>query len=85
MSDNVIQISQYKKSLTANVVNDFIEEAVGYYKDTIYKFNIDTQNLDIAFDIATIQFLLRGMAHRSQGQEHPSQILLNALRDKMLP
>jgi hypothetical protein len=85
MSDNVVYLSAFKKEPTQNVVNEFLTEVVDYYNSALVRFDIDTQNLDTAFDVATIQFLLRGMAHRSQGEQHPSQIILNALKDKMLP
>lgn len=85
MANNVIYLSQHKPSTSANVVSDFLGEVVDSYSSTISRYNINTQDVETAFDIATIQFLMRGMAHRSQGQEHPSQLILNALRDKMLP
>jgi hypothetical protein len=85
MSDNVIYLSNYARSNASNVVNDFVTDMTDFYGFSLNKYNIDTNNLETAFDVATIQFLLRGMAHRSQGEEHPSQLVLNALRNKMFP
>lgn len=83
MVNNVIYLNTVKQDKTQNVVNNFITDMSGYYSSMLDKYDINISNIDIAFDVATIQFLLRGMAHRSQGQNHPSQEILNALKLEM--
>lgn len=84
-TDNVVYLSAFARSKpTQNVVNELLTSVIDDYSAKLTSFNIDVEDPTIAFDIATIQYLLRGMAHRSQGEEHPSQTILNAIRSRML-
>jgi DNA-binding ferritin-like protein len=88
---NIISLVNYKqtkqiveeKKVTANTVNSLITAMIQDYTSILEEYRIDVEDPDIAFDIATIQFLMRGMAHRSQGQAHPSQQILNVMRNNM--
>ncbi len=84
-TDNVVYLSAFARAKPEqNVVNELLTSVVNNYNDKLTAFNINVEDPTIAFDIATIQYLLRGMAHRSQGEEHPSQTILNTLRGNML-
>jgi hypothetical protein len=83
-TDNVVYLTNFVRQPQQNIVQEILSTVVSVYNDTLYQHKVDVENPHIAFDIATIQYLLSGMAHRSQGEDHPSQILLNTLRDKML-
>lgn len=83
--DNVVYFSDFARSKPLqNVVHDLLTSVVQDYNGRLTAFNINVEDPTIAFDVATIQYLLHGMAHRSQGEEHPSQIILNKLRVNML-
>lgn len=84
MSDNVIYLSRFIEAKESNTVFDILSSFVKDYDSILENFNVDVQDPTIAFDIATIRYLMHGMAHRSQGQTHPSQIILNSMREKML-
>jgi hypothetical protein len=87
---NVVSLAQYKVTkeiqpkITANTVNNLITAMIDEYTDILLEYKINTEDPDIAFDVATIQFLMRGMAHRTEGQQHPSQQILNAMRANMM-
>jgi hypothetical protein len=84
-TDNVVYLSAFAKHKPEqNVVNDLLSSVVQDYKDKLAFYNINVEDPTIAFDVATIQYLLHGMAHRSQGETHPSQTILNTLRGNML-
>ncbi len=84
-TDNVVYISAFARSKPQqNVVHDLLTSVVDDYNGRLASYNINVEDPTIAFDVATIQYLLQGMAHRSQGEEHPSQIILNKLRGNML-
>jgi hypothetical protein len=84
-TDNVVYFSAFARAKPEqNVVHELLTSVVNDYNDKLTTYNINVEDPTIAFDIATIQYLLRGMAHRSQGEEHPSQIILNTLRGNML-
>lgn len=84
-TDNVVYFSAFARSKPQqNVVHDLLTSVVDNYNEKLSDFNVNVEDPTIAFDIATIQYLLRGMAHRSQGEEHPSQTILNSLRGSML-
>lgn len=85
MTDNIVFLNTYfKPKPQANVVEHLLTSMVANYNDVLSDFKIDIEDPMIAFDIATIQYLLRGMAHRSQGQDHPSQKILNAMRSNLM-
>ena len=85
ITDNVLYLSSYVRSAPKdNIVSNILTSVVADYNNTLSLNKVDVEDPTIAFDIATIQFLLHGMAHRSQGETHPSQIILNTLRAKML-
>ncbi len=84
-TDNVVYFSAFARSKPEqNVVNELLTSVVQDYNAKLAFYNINVEDPTIAFDVATIQYLLHGMAHRSQGEEHPSQTILNTLRGKML-
>lgn len=84
-TDNVVYFSSFSRPKPLqNVVHELLTSVVEDYNVRLSSFNINVEDPTIAFDIATIQYLLHGMAHRSQGEEHPSQIILNKLRGNML-
>lgn len=84
-SNNVVYLSSFtNKPEQQNTVHEILSSVVSNYNNTLFQYKVDVENPNIAFDIATIQYLLTGMAHRSQGQDHPSQVILNAMRHKML-
>jgi uncharacterized protein YeeX (DUF496 family) len=86
---NIISLLDYKsktveKKITANTVNALVTAMIQDYTAILDEYKVDVEDPDIAFDIATIQFLMRGMAHRSQGENHPSQQILDVMRSNML-
>jgi replication fork clamp-binding protein CrfC len=84
-TDNVVYISAFARSKPQqNIVYELLTSVVQDYNGRLSSYNINVEDPTIAFDVATIQYLLHGMAHRSQGEEHPSQIILNKLRVNML-
>lgn len=85
MNDNILYLKDYiPVAHKENVVNAILTAVVSDYNAVLAKYNIDVEDVNTAFDIATIQFLLSGMAHRTQGEDHPSQKLLNTMRMNML-
>ena len=64
----------------ANVTQGILETFTLEYMSNLANYDVNLEDPAIAFDIATIQFLMRGMAHRSQGESHPSQIILDKLK-----
>ena len=64
----------------ANVTQEILSAFTLDYMTNLALHDVDLEDPAIAFDIATIQFLMRGMAHRSQGESHPSQIILDKLK-----
>ena len=85
MADNIVFLKNYtKEKPQANVVEQLLSSIVSNYNTILGTYNIDVEDPHIAFDVATIQFLLRGMAHRSQGETHPSQTILNSMRANLM-
>lgn len=83
--DNVVYFSSYARSAPQqNVVHELLTSVVNGYNSAMDVHGVDVEDPTIAFDIATIRYLLQGMAHRSQGEVHPSQTILNTLRNNML-
>jgi len=64
----------------ANVTQAILDAFTLDYMNNLSYHDVNLEDPSIAFDIATIQFLMRGMAHRSQGESHPSQIILDKLK-----
>lgn len=64
----------------ANVTQNILDSFNNTYQENLTFYNINIEDPSIAFDIATIYYLMRGMAHRSQGESHPSQIILDSLK-----
>jgi hypothetical protein len=84
-TDNVVYFTNYfQPQPKANVVDKILSETVFHYSNVLAEHNVNVEEPDIAFDIATIRYLLQGMAHRSQGGSHPSQTILNSIRQQML-
>jgi hypothetical protein len=84
-TDNVLYFNKYfQPTISANVVDKLLTSMAGHYDSVLVDCKINVEEPDIAFDIATIRYLLQGMAHRSQGESHPSQAILNSIRDRML-
>jgi hypothetical protein len=73
-----------KQPVKANVTQSIMNAFTDNYMLSLSDYNVDVQDPIIAFDVATIQFLMRGMAHRSQGETHPSQILLDKLKERII-
>lgn len=85
----VINFQEYleKRATTIpkdNVTQKILEAFTDSYMYNLVVNDVNIEREDIAFDIATIQFLMRGMAHRSQGETHPSQILLDKLKHSVV-
>lgn len=84
-SSNVVQFANFvRQAPKANVVLDIIASFTDDYSTFWAKHQVDVENPEIAFDIATIHFLMQGIAHRTQGQTHPSQKILNTMRQQIL-
>lgn len=85
---NVINFAEFanKRQLVANanVTSNILTSFTESYISNLVYHEVDLENPSIAFDIATIQFLMKGMAHRSQGESHPSQIILDTLKDRIV-
>lgn len=85
---NVINFADFankrQASIKANVTNNILCVFTQDYITNLVEHNVDLENPSIAFDVATIQFLMKGMAHRSQGESHPSQIILDSLKEKIV-
>lgn len=87
---NVINFTDFanKKKLSispsANVTHDILTIFTESYISNLVDHDVDLENPSIAFDVATIQFLMKGMAHRSQGESHPSQIILDSLKERIV-
>jgi hypothetical protein len=83
--NNIVYLTNFSKApIVTNVVDRILTSVVSNYEKILTDCNVDVEDPNIAFDIATIQFLLHGMAHRSQGEDHPSQSILDALRQNIL-
>lgn len=77
----IIDFNNYRK---ANVVHE-ISSTISDFSDSIFqKFNLNRNHKETAFDIATLQYLLLGLAHRSQGESHPSQKILDRMRVEIM-
>jgi hypothetical protein len=76
--------SKRQSIVSANVTNNILSSFMESYISNLVYHEVDLENPSIAFDIATIQFLMKGMAHRSQGESHPSQIILDTLKDRVV-
>jgi hypothetical protein len=85
---NVISFTDFtnkrKIKPAANVTQNILTSFTESYVSNLIEHDVDLENPSIAFDIATIQFLMKGMAHRSQGESHPSQIILDSLKQKIV-
>jgi hypothetical protein len=85
---NVINFADFakkqKSNTTANVTNNILTVFTQDYMSNLVDHDVDLENPSIAFDVATIQFLMKGMAHRSQGEGHPSQIILDSLKERII-
>lgn len=85
---NIVNFADFankqKAARTANVTNNILTVFTEDYISNLVDHNVDLENPSIAFDVATIQFLMKGMAHRSQGENHPSQIILDSLKEKII-
>lgn len=85
---NVINFTDFaskkKASHSANVTHDILTSFTHDYISNLVDHDVDLENPAIAFDVATIQFLMKGMAHRSQGESHPSQIILDSLKERVV-
>jgi hypothetical protein len=80
----IINFAQYKQQQKANVTQEIMSAFNLNYLQCLSDNLVDLQDPEVAFDVATILFLAAGAAHRSQGEKHPSQSILNALRDQVL-
>lgn len=72
--------SRKQTALKANVTQGILEAFTLDYMSNLAFHDVNIEDPSVAFDVATIQFLMRGMAHRSQGESHPSQIILDKLK-----
>lgn len=85
---NVVNFADFAnkktKLISANVTNDILTSFTESYMSNLVYHAVDLEDPSIAFDVATIQFLMKGMAHRSQGESHPSQIILDTLKDRVV-
>jgi hypothetical protein len=76
--------SKHKQAANANVTHDILTSFTDSYMSNLVYHDVNLEDPSIAFDVATIQFLMKGMAHRSQGESHPSQIILDTLKDRVV-
>jgi hypothetical protein len=81
---SIIDFSQYKQKQKANVTQSIMSSFNLSYMQCLNDNLVDLQDPEVAFDVATVLFLAAGAAHRSQGEPHPSQSILNALRNKVV-
>lgn len=81
---NIIDFSERLKTNTTNVTDAIITSSSNDYMNTLRLYNVDFQNINTASDVALIQFLMKGAAHRSQGESHPSQRLLDSIHKMAL-
>lgn len=78
---NIIDFSVRKK---ANVTHDIIASSTKYYTGLLKSYNIDLENIETASDVAFILYLMEGVAHRSQGEQHPSRIIFDTAKKAIL-
>jgi hypothetical protein len=85
---SIVNFLDYKNSkettLQANVTQCILDNFTENYMFNLVEHRVDLEDPNVAFDIATIQFLMKGMAHRSQGETHPSQIILDKLKKSIV-
>lgn len=85
---NVINFAEFANKrqnvVSANVTHNILTSFTESYISNLVDHDVDLENPSIAFDVATIQFLMKGMAHRSQGESHPSQIILDSLKERIV-
>ena len=72
-----------EKSVSSNVVQEFFDNFVDDYKLLLEKYNVNVNDDKVAFDIASVQFFVKGMAHRMLGEHHPSHTILNSMRNSI--
>ena len=75
---------KYAEEPKANVTQGILDSFNDTYHKNLIFYDVNMEDPAIAFDIATIYYLMRGMAHRSQGESHPSQILLDSLKNHVM-
>ena len=84
MTANIISFVDYTASKKhQNVTHTMISSFEDSYNDQLKFFDINIEDPKIAFDVATIQFLIKGMVHRINGEDHPSQQLLDVMKNKL--
>lgn len=81
--NDVINLSDYRKTPTANVTDTIVNRVATDYESSMLGFNANTENFEVAADIALIKFLMRGAAHRVSGETHPSQMILDSIHKNM--
>ncbi len=85
----IVSFEEFKNSRNveeprANVTQNFLDFFNDTYQENLTFYSVNLEDPTIAFDVATIYYLMRGMAHRSQGESHPSQIILDSLKSHVV-
>jgi hypothetical protein len=71
-------------ALHSNTTQGILNACTESYMHHLMEYDVNIEDPTVAFDVATIQYLMRGMAHRSQGESHPSQIILDSLKERIM-
>lgn len=77
---SIVKIDNNSNQTKANVVQEFFDSFVADYASLLEKYKVQVSDDELAFDLASVQFFVKGMAHRMVGETHPSHIILNNMR-----
>lgn len=87
--NNIVYLKDFKNTNTTNtaikdnVVQSFFDSFVSDYNALLEKYNINIDDKNTAFDMASVQFFVKGMAHRACGEFHPSHTILDSMRSSI--
>ena len=77
---SVVNFAEYKNKQQCNVTHELFSKASIDYESIMMPHS---SNFEVAADVALIKFLMKGAAHRVNGETHPSQQILDSIHTNL--
>lgn len=78
---DIINISEWRqpRKVLKSDIDILSEKLYSTLITTLYESNVDIEQANVAFDVATVHYLSKGLAHRAFGEHHASILLLDKI------
>jgi hypothetical protein len=77
---SVVNFADYKNKQNCNVTHELFSKASLDYESVMLPHS---DKYEVAADVALIKFLMKGAAHRVNGEIHPSQQILDSIHTNL--